>query len=142
MGSCSTELRRFALLSGVFTGRYARRQILEPEPDNARNDGLEGKMIGEQIEVRVALAGNACRDMFRFAGNARLARFECKGDGTARFAICKQQPVLLKRLRCGRYGRELGPGDGRFASRGQPHLCIEADAGERDSGGSDHFPGG
>lgn len=123
-------------------------QILDPKNMNLKQmvretTGLLEKVIGEQIEVKMALEDDACRDMFRFAGNARPARFECKGHGTTRFTICKQQPVLLKRLRCGRrYGRELDPGDGRFASRGQPHRYIEADAGERDSAESDHFPGG
>ena len=84
----------------------------EPEPDRARNDGVAGK-----------------RDW--------------RADRSGYGAGSKQQPILLKRLRGGRrYGRELAPGDGRLASRGQPHLYIEADAGERDSAESDHFPGG
>ncbi len=64
MDSCSTELCCFALLSGVFTGRYARRQILEPENMNLNQIGRETtgsleNVIGEQIEVDMAQAANS-----------------------------------------------------------------------------------
>lgn len=97
--------------------------------------GLLEKVIGEQIAEKVLRHVS-----FRRQPTAREIRMQRSWNRAVRYL--QQQPVLLKR-RCGRgNGRELDPDDGRFASRGQPHLYIEADAGERDSAESDHFPGG